>query len=247
MKIRHLLYLIAVFLFVWMAGRVLADGFLLNSYRFGTSGGGGGGTVPTVSFTDSDVDATNKTTYTFTSKAIGTADASRYVCVVAVNVASVNQRRLSSMTIGGSAATLITRPSAGEKRATGIACRTVTTGTTATIVVTLTGQAEGCYILVYSLYNLNSTTPLSSGTTGYTTSDAEHSFNYTQDGIIIAGAVARAGTLATTWSPGDTVNQNSYSSTVSGWNITVAADGTAGLLSTTAGSNEKMSSYAHFR
>lgn len=107
--------------------------------------------------------AANASSYTFTNTAIGVADATRYVVVcVAVGSGLLFNRPISGVTIGGSAATIHRQdgdPTIGVARS-GIVGLAVSGGTTATIVVSVSGgTASNCAISTYALYNLRSTTP----------------------------------------------------------------------------------------
>ena len=109
--------------------------------------------------TDSADDSSDATTYTFTGKDINTGG------LVIVGIIgrhfSVGTRTVSSVTIGGSAATLNVASGAGFMNA-GIASLFVS-ATTATIAVTFSGAMEGCSIVVWVLNNYGSATPFHTG------------------------------------------------------------------------------------
>lgn len=102
-------------------------------------------------------------TYTFTDHAIGAAKATRYVVVdVHIGSALATNRPISGVTIGGNAATIHRQDNSPVSLNTrsGIVGLAVAAGTTATIVVSVSGgTALSCAISVYALYDLSSTTP----------------------------------------------------------------------------------------
>lgn len=123
---------------------------------FGNSGG-----APAVPMTYSYVTATNDNTnassYTFTGHSIGTAAAGRFIAV-AITTTSTTVRTVSSVTIDGNAMTK--GPEAVGGSSTGCATWTYllwATGTTADIVVTLSGVALSCTIMVYNLIPVSGT------------------------------------------------------------------------------------------
>lgn len=104
--------------------------------------GGGGGSILT--FIDWNAATNNASSYNFASQPIGTADANRWVLVI---VRPNNaQGTVTGVTIGGSAATLIN--AFGDTYLYG---RNVTSGTTATIAVTLDSSTNNMTIHIYRL------------------------------------------------------------------------------------------------
>ena len=101
-----------------------------------------------VTFTDSSVDSGSATTYTFSSQAIGTASADRVV-VVGTSGGAGATNPVSSMTIGGVSAV----KAIGIVNSTGteIWYATVTSGTTASVVVNWGGTKSRCGIGVWAL------------------------------------------------------------------------------------------------
>lgn len=105
----------------------------------------------------------------YTSIPIGVASVDRLVVVAVAGFNSVDARTVTSVTIGGVAATLIENNSSTLLNA--FAYATVPSGTTATIVVTLSGVANrGQGIGVWEIKGLSSTTPLQTGSVVNTTS-----------------------------------------------------------------------------
>ena len=120
-----------------------------------------GGRLPEIAFQTITGSLTSDTSYTFSSQPIGTAHNSRLVIVA---VAYINSSASSATcTIAGSSATEVSgagiRSSSGGSTEVQVKmfARTVTSGTTASIVVS-TGSADGCWIGVWSAYYLRSAT-----------------------------------------------------------------------------------------
>jgi hypothetical protein len=98
-------------------------------------------------FVTSVSDTSNATTYTFTDASVGAADSTRKVYVtVHWGGAAVT---LSSATIGGVSATIHEQDAQGSSRQCAIISAALPTGTTATVVITLTGGSSRCYIGIY--------------------------------------------------------------------------------------------------
>lgn len=104
-----------------------------------------------LAFTTSAFDAVDRTTYTFSSQAIGDASASRYVIVGATSASG--SQTVSSMTIGGISASLIV--SLGDSVESGYRAElwaaAVPTGTTADVVVTYSGGVVRCGIGIWRM------------------------------------------------------------------------------------------------
>lgn len=152
-------------------------------------------TPPSVSFADLAHDASNSATYTFTDAAIGTADASRLVVVFGWIVSAVTIPALSTMTIGGSAATSVV-----ERRSTQAHAfmyqRAIAAGTTATVVI---GNGSGsnlrCGIAVYSIYNL--VNPTAAGTNSTSTDAGSLALTTVPGSIVLAGLGTNDNTTCT--------------------------------------------------
>jgi hypothetical protein len=111
---------------------------------------------PSIAYIGFAADFSNATIYTFTDEDIGSEAASRIV-VVACHSDGGNVT-LSSVTIGGNAASLIT--TGGTQPRCALAYLVVPTGTTATIVVTWSGGVTRSRIDVWSLKGMGSSTPI---------------------------------------------------------------------------------------
>jgi len=120
--------------------------------------GSGGGGSASVAFTDSSIDDTNATTYTFTSQALGTAASNRKI-VVAANAHTdlgADPVTVSSMTVAGIAASLVVRHQNAD-RTVELWQADVPTGTTGDIVVNLSASSpKRAAIGVWAVYGAQS-------------------------------------------------------------------------------------------
>lgn len=119
-----------------------------------------------VSFTANAVQDSVLTTYTFASQAIGTAFVGRRI-VVGVGAINAASRTISSVTIGGIAATqvaFVEGSGGGAFVPSGLFIAQVDTGTTASVVVTYSAAANRCGIGVFALSNMTTNTASDSGT-----------------------------------------------------------------------------------
>lgn len=127
--------------------------FIVNPSRFTVAGGGGGGggsPAATVSYIGNYSNQTPGTSHTITSGNIGSAD---YVLVV-FHWYTSSADTVTSVTIGGTAATRLNPPNQGRWY---IAAAPV--DTTPDIVISYNGNAVAVGVAVYGLTNLESTTP----------------------------------------------------------------------------------------
>lgn len=101
------------------------------------------------------------TSFTFNSTSIGAESFSRVVVVgVVANGGTFSTGSISSVTIGGSAATQIVQSAFNNNfTRTALFYLPFSSGTTANIVVNTSQSAARCIITVYALYNLLSNTP----------------------------------------------------------------------------------------
>ena len=134
------------------------------------------------------------TSYTFSSTSIGTASSDRLVVVVVEGRQAVVDRTVSSVTIGGVSATIVSATNVSGRYPGCIAYLTVTSGTTADIVVTFSGSTgSGCAIQVYTLTSLSSTTPVDSDQSGTVASPASVTLTTSSQGALIAGVGGNGG------------------------------------------------------
>ena len=109
-------------------------------------------------------DLTNRTVYTSSSHAIGTASADRIV-VVSISTDMITSTTLDSVSIGGSAATKIAEAVKDGKNTPSMWYRLVTTGTTADIVATFSAGQTNCAITTWSVTGAGSAIVLTASDT----------------------------------------------------------------------------------
>lgn len=130
------------------------------------------------------------TTYTFSTQSIGAAQAGRRIIVAAGCPANGVDRTISSVTIGGDAATAIGTIASGAGGGAFAQAQLfvlqVDTGTTADIVVTWSGAADRCSVGVWAAYDLQSSTPTATLTS--TANPQTGTINVSAGGILIAAA-----------------------------------------------------------
>lgn len=163
-----------------------------------------------IALTATDLSTADLSTYTFTGKAIGAADAGRYVVVVAGHSAGA-QRALTSATIGGvSATTLLTVNGADGFSAVHIIIALVPTGTTATVVLNYNNGVLRVGIAVYRLIDLLNGTAYAAGSdTAATSGVVTTTLNVPAGGVAVGCAVTGDGT-AWTWSAGLTEDSDQF-------------------------------------
>lgn len=164
-----------------------------------------GAPLPSVVFQATTFDPVGRTTYTFAGQNIGAASATRYV-IAAVSLVSSASRTISSVTIGGVAATVIPNGQVTSQSffyRTALYIAAVPTGTTASIVVTASGACDGCALSgVWAIYDINSPTAVDSdGDTTLTSPFGVPSVNTSADGILVAAGMyfRNSGTAAFGW------------------------------------------------
>jgi hypothetical protein len=184
------------------------DGYRLEPTSFGSFDSNGvwrpqtysaSTTTPAISHVSNAVDAVNRTTYTFSSQALGAAAADRRIVVVAGGGGG-SIGTTSAVTVGGVSATQVAEYTDGTN-ISAIWWAEVPTGTTGDVVVTFSVTKGDCGIVCYRLTGAD--TVLSTATTGTGTSSPE-SFSGTvgtpNNAVVVAG-VFWAGTdqVTTTW------------------------------------------------
>lgn len=144
---------------------IVPGGYKASTYQIRGLTSGGGGLA--LAWTADAEDGTNQTTYTFSSVAIGVADANRIVAVGVWYRSDSDSELINSMTIGGVSATQVSGArstrSDGALAISDIWYASVPTGTTATIVIVLGGG--GPARLGISTYRIITTTPTPTGAT----------------------------------------------------------------------------------
>lgn len=146
---------------------------------FGARGADG----PTVSFRNSGTDATDATSWTYTSFDIGTAAADRFVVVGCWS--GRDSPHTTTLTIGGVSATSLVTVTNGNSRAT-LFGLTVAAGTTATIVSSTSALETRSVIAVWAVYGLTSTTPVA--TASGTADPTDLSLAVSEGGCVIGFA-----------------------------------------------------------
>jgi hypothetical protein len=148
-----------------------------------------------VTFTDSSVNGSALTTYTFATQALGTAAAGR---VIVVGVGGGGQTRtVSSMTIGGTSATFIIR-AAGTNETAELWYAVVAAGTTGDVVVTWSGAQDGCGIGVWAVYDATSA-PHDSSSDNNSDPATATTFDVPASGVAVGYVFQRTGSSTYTW------------------------------------------------
>ena len=166
----------------------------MTSLAFGPAVHMGGFADAAGAYIGSTADTTNAITYTFTDHAIGTASADRYVLVGVTGRGSA-ARTISSATIGGTSATIISNDSANSF--SGWIGLTVAAGTTATIAITMNDTMQQLVVHVFTATDLNSTTPEATLYNG--ADDPTGTIAVSQGSLTFACAVIDNGTATCTW------------------------------------------------
>jgi len=146
-------------------------------------------TAPTGSYVSSAQDASSLTTYTFSSQSIGTANTDRQVFVsISGKQASGSGLNISSCTIGGVTANVITEQQSSDATVVGWAYANVPTGTTGDIVVTFDAGAQNAAIDVFTTTIANPVVWADNGAANNATSLTASINTPTSDGFILAAA-----------------------------------------------------------
>jgi hypothetical protein len=161
----------------------------------------GGASQAQAAYADYDFQVVNQQTYTFTGIDIGAASSDRHVVVIIGGGA--NSRTVSSVTVNGQPCTVVATTTFSVRDAgMAITDSPVTSGTTATIVVTWSGSNNRCHIGTYAVTGLQSTTPTDTGIdsgTG-TPSNRSTTLDISAGGIGIGLFVNSSGSAgSTTW------------------------------------------------
>lgn len=191
---------------------------------FCISGLGGGVALPVITFEGTSAINTGGSSRTFTAVDIGDEASDRVVVVCTHTAMSAGSCSVSSVTIGGVSATVVsgTNPTSGFN--TSIWWAEVPTGATADIAVVWSASSNCGYIETYRITGLTSSTPLD-GDSVVTTPDLTLT---TQDGGVAIFAATRATAAAFTWTDAiednDVVMDTAYQETCA--HISGTANGT---------------------
>lgn len=209
---------------VYLAAVTTAQaGALLNSYTFVVAGGA----APTIVFTDESNDTANASSYSFTTQALGTAGATRYIHVSAVGRTTAGAD-ITDINVGASDCPLISPNLATADNDFATCIVAFPSGTTDTIVVTTNANMSRLAITVHAIYDLVSTTPTDRATaTGDPSTTTAVDFPANGVGVAIA---ATGATGTTTWS-GLTEGVGCDAVSESATNYTCAQDAFAGASS----------------
>lgn len=139
--------------------------------------------------------------YTFSTQSIGTAATGRIIVVTVGNISLSAARTISSLTIGGNSASSVISVSDGPGTDSGyshaaIYALQVDSGTTADIIVTLSGTALRCAIGVFAIYDANSATATDTASSAADPGNA--SIDVSAGGVLIGFQVGYPGS-AVTW------------------------------------------------
>lgn len=153
------------------------------------------GRVKTITYVGNTSDTSNTDIYTFSGASIGSPRGDRrvHVLVAVDGNAGVD---LSSVTVGGVTATL-NRNATNSSIIGAIATAKLATGTTADIVVTLTGAKLRCNIGVYASTGLTSETAVDSAQSGVDPGDM--TITTVESGFAIALCLTNSGTATVAW------------------------------------------------
>lgn len=127
--------------------------------------------------------------YTFNDINIGTASSDRLVALILVG-SSLTPVSLSSVTINGVAANLHLQTT-GKITTTAMASLLVTSGTTANIVATWSGNSNRCVLGLYAIKSLSNTIPYATSVVNNNTgSTISNTINTAAGGLVIGGGQA---------------------------------------------------------
>ena len=197
----------------------------------------GEGSRATLVYRDNDVNLTDGTSFTFSGKSIGTAATDRHV-IVAVYWLAASSRTISSATIGGVAATIAVQ--GADTDGNGIIIAAVPTGTTADIIITLSGAADDMAIGWWTVTNPISATATATNTADDTDGTASVNLTIPSGGFAIAAATDASDATAITWTNADSRHESSlggairYSGadkrTAGAWTISTTSNGNIQLV-----------------
>lgn len=142
-----------------------------------------------VELTDSSVDATDTDVYTFSSQAIGVAANNRHIVVGVSNRSS--QRTFTSVTIAGNVMAQVVQDVSTDSEIAFYIFK-LTVGTTADVVVTMSGAQSRCGIGVWRLIGASGTATDTDSDTG-ATSPHSVTVNVPKGGVCLGYAIAPGG------------------------------------------------------
>lgn len=181
----------------------------------------------TYEYLDAKNDGTDLTTYSFAAVNFGTATADRLI-VVNTGIGAAFDRTISSATIGGVAATLVSNNSGRVH----IISAVVPTGTSGTVSITFSGAAVRCGINAHAIKGYMSSTATGTGNDGPASAASKTAtVTVNAGGVGIAGSWIQAVTTVSSWTGCTIQNQQQMEALNS---MSAAAVTTASLLTNNA-------------
>jgi hypothetical protein len=175
-------------------------GMIVNPYQVGEVAGASA----SVTYITHLEDTSNATTYTFSGADIGAEAADRIVVVGVGTETTGGTATVSSVTIGGDAASVAVENGGFNRTFAGLYYLEVPTGTTADIVVSFsTASEQRCVIGIWNINGASSATPydtdIASNNTGASTTTTLDDLNFDDNSVgICVVAFGEAGSFAWT-------------------------------------------------
>lgn len=148
--------------------------------------------------TDISSNATNLTNYSFASQNVGEATADRLVVVAAFTTGA--GQSVTSISIGGSAATSIANAFLSSFSGR-MATRVLSSGTTTTVDVACSGSVGRCQVIVFTLKQYRSIVPYDTYQEAISDASVDHSasVDVQGNGIAVYAAMKNAAATGQTW------------------------------------------------
>ncbi|KPF74575.1 hypothetical protein IP68_12510 [Blastomonas sp. AAP25] len=156
----------------------------------GTVGDAGGGVESSMAFGSGAVSASDLSSYTFTDMTFGTASDTRYIAVGIAWRSAGTTNDVTSVTIGGEAATLVEKArnlTGGAMSAAHIYIAAVPTGTSGAVVVNTTSNAVRMGVATYPLYDIDPT-PLTTAAVAAGTTSTDPSITLAENAHVLGVA-----------------------------------------------------------
>jgi hypothetical protein len=152
------------------------------------------------SFLQAASSTTDTNAYTFAAQNLGAADPNRYIIVAAMaRRAGVTAMTISSITVGGVAATIVVQLQANPTNTNiaGLAIAAVPDGTTGDVVVTFSQTMVRCGIALYRAVGISSATPTDTGSNAV--DPISDTLNVLAGGFAIGCVIGGSGTTTVAW------------------------------------------------
>lgn len=160
------------------------------------------GAAASIALTDSTSDNTNLTTYTFSTRALGTAAANRYI-IVGVGSSNLSTgTTISSVTVGGVSGSLVkrqTRNAGGVDYNSELWIAAVPTGTTGDVVVVCSTGNLRCAVGVWRAVDINPTAFQTANSASASANPQSASLDIPANGCAVAYCALDASSSTTTW------------------------------------------------